>query len=333
MGPDDYRATGRDAGESPDQLPQQRPRRRKSRRWPWVVSIIVVILLWIPVIAWYFGFLPHNEARPEPTVIENKQFLDPAVGVNTMQSITKQGEDLLIQFEQEALAWRDEDFAVDPNRNTAWNYEPNGRKVVYLTFDDGPSDKTQAVLDILDEYDCKATFFVVGAWPEYAYQIGEEYRRGHTVGMHTYSHDYAQVYASKSAYFADLDAIADVVREQIGYVPCFIRFPGGSSNAVSARYSKRIMSALVNDVQAAGYQYYDWNASCGDGSVYSADELYAFACEFDDQENVVMLCHDSATKQSTVDALPRIIEHYQSLGYTFEAIDRTTIVPHHTVSN
>lgn len=333
MGPDDYRARGHNAGESPDQLPQQRPRRRKSRRWPWVVSIIVVILLWIPVIAWYFGFLPHNEVQPEPSIIENKQFLDPAVGIDAMQSITKQGEDLLIQFEQEALAWRDEDFAVDPNRSTAWNYEPNGRKVVYLTFDDGPSDKTQAVLDILDEYDCKATFFVVGAWPEYAYQIGEEYRRGHTVGMHTYSHDYAQVYASKSAYFADLDAIAGVVREQIGYVPCFIRFPGGSSNAVSARYSKRIMSALVNDVQAAGYQYYDWNASCGDGSVYSADELYAFACEFDDQENVVMLCHDSATKQSTVDALPRIIEHYQSLGYTFEAIDRTTIVPHHAVSN
>ena len=151
--------------------------------------------------------------------------------------------------------------------------------------------------------------------------------------MHTYSHDYAQVYASQSDYYADLDAIGQVVKEQIGYVPCFIRFPGGSSNAISASYTPGIMSALVNGVQAEGYQYYDWNASSGDGSVHTADELYAYACEYDTYDNVVLLCHDSSTKQTTVEALPRIIEHYQSLGYTFEAIDRTTMVPHHGVSN
>ena len=235
--------------------------------------------------------------------------------------------------EEALLAWRDVDFAVDPNRETEWNYEPNGRKVVYLTIDDGPSENTQAVLDILDAYNCKATFFVTGISPDYAYQIHEEYRRGHTIGMHTYSHDYAQVYASQAAYFADLDQIAQVVREQIGYVPCFIRFPGGSSNAISATYTRGIMSALVGAVEAEGYQYYDWNASTGDGSDHTADELFAYACEFDDLENVVLLCHDSATKQTTVEALPRIIEHYQDLGYTFEAIDRTTIVPHHGVNN
>jgi peptidoglycan/xylan/chitin deacetylase (PgdA/CDA1 family) len=239
----------------------------------------------------------------------------------------------MLRLEQEDLAWRDEDFAVDPNRETEWSYEPNGRKVVYLTIDDGPSENTQAVLDILDKYNCKATFFVTGINTDYAYQIKEEYRRGHTVGLHTYSHDYAQVYASRDAYFSDLDAIGNLVREQIGFVPCFIRFPGGSSNGVSADYSVGIMSALVNDVQAAGYQYYDWNASSGDGSDHTADELYSYACEYDDLDNVVLLCHDSATKQTTVEALPRIIEHYQGLGYTFEAIDRTTIVPHHGVNN
>ena len=314
--------------------PAYRPRKRRARRWPWVAAALVVIALWIPVIGWFTGFLPTPGAPVEETTETKSEItIDPAAGTAAIESMAEQGAEIISQLEQEDLSWRDAEFAVDPNKETDWNYEPNDRKVVYLTIDDGPSDKTQAVLDILDKYNCKATFFVTGINPDYAYQIKEEYKRGHTVGMHTYSHDYAQVYASTDAYFADLDAIGDLVKEQIGFVPCFIRFPGGSSNAISADYTPGIMSALVNQVQAAGYQYYDWNASSGDGSDHTADELYGYACEYDDLDNVVLLIHDSTTKQSTVDALPRIIEHYQGLGYTFEAIDRTTMVPHHGVNN
>ena len=230
------------------------------------------------------------------------------------------------------LAWRDEDFAVDPTR-TDWNYESNGRKVVYLTIDDGPSENTEAVLDILDKYDCKATFFVVGQDPAYYDMIGEAYRRGHTIGMHTYSHDYAEVYASTEAYYADLDKIAAIVEEQIGYVPCFIRFPGGSSNTMSAQYCPGIMTTLTQEVQEQGYQYYDWNMSVGDGDVHTTDEIIGYATEPTELENIVLLCHDAQAKKTTVEALPKIIEHYQSLGYTFEAIDRTTLVPHHEVDN
>ncbi|MDO4399516.1 MAG: polysaccharide deacetylase family protein [Coriobacteriia bacterium] len=309
---------------------------------------MVVIGLWLPIIGWAADILPQQSENAAPTAAERSADINPtpteddaaaqdaedaqpdAETTEPAEAIADEAEAVA---EQERLAWRDEDFAVDPNKNTDWNYEPNGRKVVYLTIDDGPSENTQAVLDILDKYDCKATFFVTGICPDYAYQIREEYQRGHTVGMHTYSHDYAQVYASQAAFYADLDAIGQVVSEQIGFVPCFIRFPGGSSNAISANYTRGIMSALVNGVQAEGYQYYDWNASTGDGDVHTADELFANACEFDELENVVMLCHDSSTKQETVKALPRIIEHYQKLGYTFEAIDRTTMVPHHGVNN
>ena len=293
----------------------------------------MVILLWLPTIAWLSGALSGkgngNEATATGAALE--QVI--SGGEHAFEELAQQSEELASAAESRSLAWRDEDFAVDPERQTEWSFEPNGRKVVYLTIDDGPSENTQAVLDILDKYHCKATFFVTGISPDYAYQIAEEYRRGHTVGLHTYSHDYAQVYASVDDYFWDLEQMGAVVSEQIGFVPCFIRFPGGSSNAISANYTQGIMSALVDEVQEAGYQYYDWTASCGDGSVHSADELYAYACEYDDQENVVLLCHDSATKQTTVEALPRIIEHYQALGYTFEAIDRTTMVPHHETSN
>ena len=231
------------------------------------------------------------------------------------------------------LAWRDADFAVDPSR-TDWNYDSNGRKVVYLTIDDGPSEKTQEVLDILDRYGCKATFFVVGHNSDYFPMIGEAYSRGHTIGLHTNTHDYAYIYSSQGAYFEDLDAIGSIVRDQIGYVPCFIRFPGGSSNSISANYTQGIMTALVDEVQARGYQYYDWNVSSGDGSEHTADELVYFATEeAPDYENIVLLVHDSATKQTTVEALPRIIEYYQERGYAFEAIDRSTIVPHHGTNN
>lgn len=152
------------------------------------------------------------------------------------------------------------EFAVQPGRKVGTT-EQSDEKVVYLTLDDGPSKNTQAVLDILDKYNAKATFFVTGAMPEYKDMIKKAYDKGHTIGMHTYSHDYAKVYASVDAYFQDLDQIGQLVKEEIGYVPCFIRFPGGSSNTISASYTKGIMTTLTQEVQARGYQYYDWNGS------------------------------------------------------------------------
>ena len=230
------------------------------------------------------------------------------------------------------LSWRDADFAVDPARTT-WNFEPTEKKTVYLTFDDGPSQNTERVLDILDKYDAKATFFVTGLMPQYAPWIKEAYTRGHTIGLHTYSHDYAQVYSSTASFYADLEAIGNVVKEQIGYVPAFIRFPGGSSNTISANYTRGIMTALAADVQARGYQYYDWTGSCGDGAVHPADVLYQEATKWGDQNNIILLMHDSAPKDSTVEALPRVIEYYKNAGYEFKALDRETMVPHHGIGN
>lgn len=210
--------------------------------------------------------------------------------------------------------------------------EQSDEKVVYLTLDDGPSKNTQAVLDILDKYNAKATFFVTGAMPEYKDMIKKAYDKGHTIGMHTYSHDYAKVYASVDAYFQDLDQIGQLVKEEIGYVPCFIRFPGGSSNTISASYTKGIMTTLTQEVQARGYQYYDWNGSSGDGAVRTTEQLVAQATSFHDN-NIILLSHDSETKDTTVEALPKIIEYYQSQGYVFKALDLNSYVAHHGVNN
>ena len=205
-------------------------------------------------------------------------------------------------------------------------------KVVYLTFDDGPSENTKKILDILAEYNAKATFFITGANEQCRSYIKEAYEAGHTIGLHTYTHDYDKVYKSDEAYFDDLEQVGQVVKEQIGFVPCFIRFPGGSSNMISAEYNKGIMTRLVKSVQEKGYQYYDWNLDSGDAAGCGKEEIEQNATT-DKIHHVMILFHDTQTKDATVEALPYVLKYYTDQGYEFRAIDRDSYVSHHDVQN
>ena len=205
-------------------------------------------------------------------------------------------------------------------------------KVVYLTFDDGPSENTKKILDILAEYNAKATFFITGANEQCRPYIKEAYEAGHTIGLHTYTHDYDKVYKSDEAYFDDLEQVGQVVKEQIGFVPCFIRFPGGSSNMISAEYNKGIMTRLVKSVQEKGYQYYDWNLDSGDAAGCGKEEIEQNATT-DKIHHVMILFHDTQTKDATVEALPYVLKYYTDQGYEFRAIDRDSYVSHHDVQN
>ncbi len=274
-----------------------------------------------------------SEAATAPSTTGESS--DSAASTSTAAQVipAEPGDATYIVAQAAKLAYRDYDFAVDPNRRN-WNFDKtNGHKTIYLTFDDGPSANTARVLDILDQYDAKATFFVTGQDPDYFPLIKEAYKRGHTIGLHSMTHDYETVYSSPEGFWQEFDAIGQVVKDQIGYVPCFIRFPGGVSNTISANYSEGIMTYLDQDVQQRGYQYYDWELSCGDGAVLSTEETIAAGCEPTDSENVTYLLHDTAAKDSTVEALPTIIEYYQAQGYTFEALDRSSLVYHHGISN
>lgn len=205
-------------------------------------------------------------------------------------------------------------------------------KVVYLTFDDGPSENTKKILDILKEYNAKATFFITGANKDCRSYIKEAYEAGHTIGLHTNTHDYDKVYASDKAYFDDLAKVGEVAKEQIGFVPCFIRFPGGSSNMISAKYNKGIMSRLVESVQEKGYQYYDWNVDSGDAAGCNKGEIEENATT-DKMNHIMILFHDAQTKEATVEALPAILKYYSEHGYEFRAIDRSSYVCHHRMQN
>lgn len=203
----------------------------------------------------------------------------------------------------------EEDNAVSESENSAQDVATDdGIKRVYLTFDDGPSTNTAAILDLLAEYQVKATFFVIG-------DTGEEgktlYRRiveeGHSIGVHSYSHVYEEIYASEDAFFEDFYLLSDYLYDVTGVRPTICRLPGGSSNTVS----QIDMSKLVNSLNEQGVSCYDWNISGGDadGHDLSAEEIAQNVLTGVDRfQTSIVLLHDGGGKAVTVDALALILE-------------------------
>ena len=191
---------------------------------------------------------------------------------------------------------------------------------VYLTFDDGPSVYTEEILDILDRYDVKATFFVVGKESDSAQELMVEIvERGHSLGMHSYSHKYSELYSSVEGFAEDFVKQRSYLEEVTGVTSNIYRFPGGSSNTVS-----RIdMQEFADYLESWDVQFYDWNVASGDGGsrLLSVDELVENSLEgIQDRETTIILMHDSAAKPTTVEALPQIIEGIL-------AMDDTVILP------
>lgn len=211
----------------------------------------------------------------------------------------------------------------------------DGVKTCYLTFDDGPSSNTEKILKILDEYHIKATFFVTGTSPKDYQYIKQAHNQGHTIGLHTYSHDYEEIYSSLKKYIADLNEIKEIVYQQTGEYSKIIRFPGGSSNLVSRKYNVGIMKRLTKQVIDLGYQYYDWTSINGDGeNIKTVNGLKRKAIEeIGNKEDIMFLMHDSASCESTVKSLPSILDYLIKKGYQFKAIDESTPTFHHTVQN
>ena len=207
-------------------------------------------------------------------------------------------------------------------------------KVVYMTFDDGPSENTDKILKILKKYDAKATFFVTGNNQKYNKSIKKAADQGNTIALHTYTHDYANVYSSTTAYFEDLQKVSDMVKQITGKAPKYIRFPGGSSNTISAQYSHGIMTTLDSLVHEKGYEYFDWNCSSGDAAsnTVPAQDIVrnATSCDY---EQIMILFHDSIPKTTTVEALPEIIKSYKDRGYVFKGISDDTPIFHHGINN
>lgn len=180
---------------------------------------------------------------------------------------------------------------------------------VYLTFDDGPSTNTKKILDILDQYDVKATFFVVGKEEDWAKEaLVDIVERGHSLGMHSYSHKYNTIYDSVEDFAKDFVALRSYLEDVTGVTSNLYRFPGGSSNTIS----DVDMHEFAEYLDSWDVRFYDWNVASGDGGgrLLTVDELVSNALEgIEDRGTSIILMHDSVNKPTTVEALPKIIEN------------------------
>lgn len=204
-------------------------------------------------------------------------------------------------------------------------------KRVYLTFDDGPSSNTSRILDILKEKNVKGTFFVVGrlsdtTTPMYKRIVDE----GHAIGMHSYTHKYNEIYKDTDSFIYDVEKIQLLIYEQTGVMSKLYRFPGGSSNTVSRTDIKK----LSEELNKRDIKYFDWNVVSGDASsTYGLPkEEIVRRCTQGAlaHENAVILMHDLPEKATTVEALPDIIDYFQSIGVEILPLDENSEQIHHT---
>ncbi|WP_163950127.1 polysaccharide deacetylase family protein [Paenibacillus sp. SYP-B3998] len=201
-------------------------------------------------------------------------------------------------------------------------------KVAYLTFDDGPSQSTKKILSILKSFRIPATFFVVGSDTSegralYKQMVAE----GHTLGNHTYSHDYSTIYKSVEAFRKDVRKLDKLLEDTVGYRPDILRFPGGSNNHLSWRPGgKRIMSKVTKAMIEDGYQFFDWNVSSTDAAapVQNKDMIIdAVLSASRGKQSIIVLMHDNTFKTTTVEALPTMIKRLQAAGFRFEKLTKS----------
>lgn len=194
-------------------------------------------------------------------------------------------------------------------------------KTIFLTFDDGPSERTSEILNILREKEVKATFFVTGnTSPSGKALMKQIVEDGHAIGIHTYTHEFRQIYASVSAYLDDFNKIYNLIYEATGVKPTIFRFPGGSKNS----FNKNNYKELISEMTRRGFDYFDWNLSVGDAvsrAPTPAQKCINNVLNFSKNcDHGVVLMHDAKPKVTTVEALPHIIDGLRNQGFAFDKL-------------
>ena len=247
--------------------------------------------------------------------------------------LEQENNNLKSQIEQLVQKRRDE-LQAQIALNNVDQADTAGSGICYLTFDDGPSDNTLKILDILDAYGIKGTFFVVGnGKTQYMSQI---VNRGHAIGLHTATHKYDVIYKDINSYLHDIKQISDIVYNATGVRSNIMRFPGGSSNVVSAKYCAGLMSDLTVRMPSLGYSYYDWNVNSGDADAVAVPAqtiVNRVLSGAKGKSSICVLMHDNAAKTTTVEALPAIIEGLDAMGFRFAPLTADVYGFYQPVSN
>ena len=205
-------------------------------------------------------------------------------------------------------------------------------KVVYLTFDDGPSIYTEKILDVLKKYDIKATYFVTAQFPKYLPVLNRIHNEGHSIGLHSYSHVFKKIYANENNFFADIDKLNEVIKEHTGAYSKILRFAGGGSNRVS-KFNPGIMTRLAKRVTEKGYIYFDWNVDSQDTSLTDSNKIADTVIKQlkGKQLFYIVLQHDN--KIANVKSLEKIIEFGLENGYVFKPLSTNSPDVHQRINN
>lgn len=224
-----------------------------------------------------------------------------------------------------------------PKQIKIQNINPSiiSNKTIYLTFDDGPSYLTEKILNILKQENVPATFFLTSRQiDKYKDVVKRMQAENHTVALHTSTHIYSYVYSSEDNYFNDLNQIRMQIYQITGQKPRIVRLPGGSSNTISKKYNQGIVTRITNILTEKDFYYFDWNIDSEDANGNQTKEsIYSNVTNKIHNGTNIILMHDSATKQTTVEALPYIIQYAKANGYTFAKITKNTPAIHHHINN
>ncbi len=193
---------------------------------------------------------------------------------------------------------------------------------VYLTFDDGPSVNTHSVLYYLDKYDIKATFFVVPQRTDNCYALMKQIvDSGHSIGVHSATHEYDTIYASVEAYLADFYEAWQMIYEATGVKTEIFRFPGGSKND----HNGATRDAIIEEMTRRGFRFYDWNVDSNDAGDATWTEMFtSVPSDIAQNYRSVVLFHDSRQRENTVYVLEDIIKKLVNDGYKFDKINYNT---------
>ena len=235
-------------------------------------------------------------------------------------------EEMTEQDNTENMDLQTESENVSTDMDTEDNLAKKGDEhKVYLTFDGGPDENTNEILDVLAKYNVKATFFVIGSESD---EMKAVYRRivdeGHTLGMHSYSNSYSTIYSSSDSFEKDVTKLNAYLKKVTGEKSQYYRFPGGSNNEIS----NVDMSEFIHVLNEKKITYFDWNVSAGDSaSDYSVQDIVTNVTEgVSKYKTSVVLLHDGDDKSTTVEALGPLIKALQKMKAKILPIDENTNV-------
>lgn len=268
--------------------------RRRSKASPstWLILVLVILVAILSIVSVNSAKNTSKYKKENVKLSKQVEELTPPTGADAI-SYQKLYPDMMNKFPK---IWKKDE------------------KTVYLTFDDGPSAVTPKILDTLKKEKVKATFFVIGKGTDHDMmkRIADE---GHAIAIHSYNHDYKNLYASVDSFIEDFHKIFKLVKEKTGKQPDVYRYPGGSNNVFNAL----LQDEMTAEMFRRGFVPFDWNVDSGDASGHNiaAGTISSNALQGTSMERPIILMHDAAAKGTTAEALPAIIAGYKKAGYDF----------------